>query len=101
LEERETVVAKQVERDEMVAEPEPAPVAPTCDAPAAESSDSEEAPRQCPESCRLTRAICSAADRICSLARYLAEEDAQRRCKRARLDCSEARRATRSICSGC
>lgn len=100
-----TVIAKQVERDEMKAEPQPAPVTPTCDAPAprslAESSGSEEPPRQCPESCRLTRAICSAADRICVLARYLAEEDARKRCKRARQDCSEARQATRSTCAGC
>jgi hypothetical protein len=107
VDKEEAVAGEQVERDEDASkpEPQPAPVAPTCDAPAprsiAEYSDSEEAPRQCPESCRLTRAICSAADRICILARYLDEEHARKRCRRARLDCSEARQATRSICAGC
>lgn len=55
----------------------------------------------CPLPCRRTRAICQAARRICSLADYLADDDARQRCKQARQDCSEARGVTRDRCTTC
>lgn len=55
----------------------------------------------CPLPCRRTRAICQAARRICSLADYLADDDARQRCKQARQDCREARGVTRDRCSSC
>jgi hypothetical protein len=61
----------------------------------------QRAAEQCPEPCRYTKAICHAAGRICDIARYLDEEDARRRCDRARQDCSEAQRATAERCESC
>jgi hypothetical protein len=56
----------------------------------------------CSRPCRLAHAICKAAARICQLADFLGEEDARRRCGRAREDCEEAREAVRDRdCSGC
>lgn len=51
--------------------------------------------------CRFTRAICEAASRICDIARYLGDQEAQGRCSRAQQDCAEARRSTRQSCPGC
>jgi hypothetical protein len=53
------------------------------------------------KSCRFTKAICHAAERICRLARFLSESDAQKRCLRAQRDCSDARKATAGTCSDC
>lgn len=51
--------------------------------------------------CRYTRAICTAADRICVLARYLDDQDSRDRCGRARQDCRQARLSTGQKCPGC
>ena len=67
--------------------------------------DAEEVDQQrqsaCSDNCRLSRAICHAARRICTIAGYLGDEDAAGRCKRARQDCKEARQAKSEDCSGC
>jgi hypothetical protein len=63
--------------------------------------DEESREGRCKGPCRYTRAICSAADRICALSRFLADDDSRRRCDRARRDCQEARQVTRDSCPGC
>ena len=86
------------------------PAAPPSPAPAAkprvtESDPDQEESRQelnaCSDNCRLSRAICHAARRICSIASYLGDADAASRCKRARRDCKDARQAKPEDCSGC
>lgn len=80
--------------------PPPAPVAAEKVSRAEATSADEEA--DCSPGCRYTRAICHAAERICTLARYLGEEDAHRRCRRAQQDCRDARQATRDAsCDDC
>lgn len=82
--------------------PRPAQAAPA--EPVSESVECakrEERDAPCDDSCRYTKAICHAAARICRLARFLEEEDARRRCRRAQQDCREAQRTTAGSCSGC
>ena len=71
----------------------------------ARPSSEEERDRQdqsaCSDNCRISRAICHAARRICSITSYLGDQDAAGRCKRARRDCKEARQAKPEDCSGC
>lgn len=55
-----------------------------------ESSGEAEA-EQIPSPCRLARAICHAAHRICALAGVLGDADATARCRRAQTDCRDAR----------
>jgi hypothetical protein len=66
-----------------------------------ECAKREERDAPCDDSCRYTKAICHAAARICRLARFLEEEDARRRCRRAQQDCREAQRTTAGSCTGC
>ena len=80
-------------------EPEPAPQ--SAARPEAASETDGEPRSACSDNCRLSRAICHAARRICSIAGYLGDEDAAGRCKRARQDCREARKAKPEDCSGC
>lgn len=88
----------------------PAPAAPPADAEQsvagvpqqAEQPTSEaEKSSACSDNCRISRAICHAARRICSIAAYLGDDDAAGRCKRARKDCKDARQAKPDSCSGC
>ena len=82
-------------------EPAAAPARVTASKSRGEEEDAMDA--RCSERgpCRYTRAICSAAERICVIAAYLADDDARRRCARARQDCTEARETTRATCPGC
>jgi hypothetical protein len=48
----------------------------------------------CSKPCKIQKAICRAARRICVLADYLGDTDAASRCRRARGDCREARKTT-------
>ena len=45
----------------------------------------------CSQPCKLARAICRAAGRICNIADYLGDETARDKCARAKVDCMEAR----------
>lgn len=74
-------------------EPPPAPTAAPGDSAAARESTAAQT-EAATDPCRHTRAICHAAQRICELADYLAEDDARQRCARARQDCAAARQLT-------
>lgn len=75
--------------------------APTVDAPRpAEAAEATGAPaggwtgdtgERCSIPCRLARAICDAARRICSIADYLRDQTARGKCVAAKDDCNEAR----------
>ncbi len=67
----------------------------------ADQEEDQERVSACSDNCRLSRAICHAARRICSIAGYLGDQDAAGRCKQARRDCKEARQAKSEDCSGC
>ncbi|MCB9555514.1 MAG: hypothetical protein H6707_05370 [Deltaproteobacteria bacterium] len=47
------------------------------------------------DGCRLARAICTAARRICAIAEYLDEAPAYARCRRAKQDCQQAKTAAK------
>ena len=60
--------------------------------PLSSATDRSSADKQrCSDPCRLARAICRAAQRICTIADYLRENDARGKCLRAKDDCNEAR----------
>ena len=80
---------------------EPPPARASRPAVAADQEADQERMNNCSDNCRLSRAICHAARRICSIAGYLGDSDAAGRCKRARQDCRQAREAKPEDCSGC
>jgi hypothetical protein len=81
--------------------PAPSPMEPMAKAASASGSDRDEPTCSGRGPCRYTRAICEAAERICSVAGFLGDTDARQRCGRARQDCQDARQATRDRCPGC
>lgn len=68
---------------------------------AAPVSASDAGQGACSESCKLSKAICHASARICSIADYLGEAAAAARCQRSKQDCRQARKVTRGDCSAC
>ena len=89
----------------MASTPSPAPVTEADEAGAVARTESVQiGPHErnrCSKSCRLSQAICQAAQRICRIADYLQEPAARARCGRGQKDCAEARRKSGScpVCS--
>jgi len=78
------------------------PAAPSPEMPAEEATEEAASYRgPCSARCKISRAICNASRRICVIARYLGDADANRRCERARRDCRQSRQATQDDCAGC